>query len=91
MSDIDTDDERAALVSALVGYAERVGCLLVAEGIENDAELRTLRALGAPLAQGFYFGRPAAPWPAVDGLAPADVSAGSTSTGHVASARLQPA
>jgi diguanylate cyclase (GGDEF)-like protein len=91
VSGIDADDERAALVSALVGYAERVGCLLVAEGIENDAELRTLRVLGAPLAQGFYFGRPAAPWPVVDSFAPADVIAEATPTGRAASARLQPA
>jgi diguanylate cyclase (GGDEF)-like protein len=63
VSGIDADAERAALVSALVGYAERVGSLLVAEGIENEAELDTLRELGAPLAQGFYLGRPGAPWP----------------------------
>jgi diguanylate cyclase (GGDEF)-like protein len=63
VSGIDRDTERAALVSALVGYSDRVGSLLVAEGIENAAELRTLRGLGAPLAQGFYLGRPAAPWP----------------------------
>ena len=65
VSGIDHDAERAALVGALVGYAERVGSLLVAEGIENEAELLTLRGLGAPLAQGFYLGRPGAPWPGV--------------------------
>ena len=67
VSGIDCDAERAALVSALVGYAERVGSLLVAEGIENEAELRTLRELGAPLAQGFYLGRPGPPWPSSAG------------------------
>ena len=63
VSGIDHDAERAALVGALVGYADRVGSLLVAEGIENEAELLTLRELGAPLAQGFYLGRPGKPWP----------------------------
>jgi diguanylate cyclase (GGDEF)-like protein len=72
VSGIDHDGERAALVSALVGYAERVGSLLVAEGIENEAELLTLRKLGAPLAQGFYLGRPGAPWPAACGGQPAE-------------------
>jgi diguanylate cyclase (GGDEF)-like protein len=95
VSDIDADDERAALVSALVGYAERVGCLLVAEGIENAAELQTLRALGAPLAQGFYFGRPAAPWPVVRGQAPAAAAEAPlgdpAATSRDAAARLQPA
>ncbi len=80
VSGIDTDSERAALVSALVGYAERVGSLLVAEGIENEAELRTLRGLGAPLAQGFYLGRPGAPWP---GLASPRARAASTYAGAV--------
>jgi diguanylate cyclase (GGDEF)-like protein len=65
VSGIDHDAERAALVGALVGYAERVGSLLVAEGIENEAELLALRELGAPLAQGFYLGRPGKPWPGV--------------------------
>jgi diguanylate cyclase (GGDEF)-like protein len=66
VSGIDGDDDRAALVSALVGYAEHVGSLLVAEGIESPEELRTLLELGVPLAQGFYLGRPAAPWPVVE-------------------------
>jgi diguanylate cyclase (GGDEF)-like protein len=60
---IDEDEDRQALVGALVGYAERVGSLLVAEGIETPSELDTLIDLGVPLVQGFYLGRPAAPWP----------------------------
>ena len=62
ISGIDRDQDRAALVGALVGYSNQVGSLLVAEGIEHAAELRVLRELGVPLAQGFYTGRPAAPW-----------------------------
>jgi diguanylate cyclase (GGDEF)-like protein len=78
VSGIDGDDDRAALVSALVGYAEHVGSLLVAEGIENSSELRTLVELGVPLAQGFYLGRPAVPWPEVNvGLELSEVGAGS--------------
>jgi diguanylate cyclase len=64
---IDSDPDRAALVGALVGYAESVGSLLVAEGIENDAELKTLLELSVPLAQGFHLGRPGVPWPSVKG------------------------
>jgi diguanylate cyclase (GGDEF)-like protein len=60
---IDTDHERSALVAALAGYAERVGSLLVAEGMETEAELLRLIELGVPLAQGFYLGRPGRPWP----------------------------
>ncbi|HST54988.1 MAG TPA: EAL domain-containing protein [Solirubrobacteraceae bacterium] len=65
VSGIHADADRAALVKALVGYSEHVGSLLVAEGIEEPAELRTLIELGVPLAQGFHLARPAAPWPVV--------------------------
>jgi EAL domain-containing protein (putative c-di-GMP-specific phosphodiesterase class I) len=62
---IDGDSERAALVGALVGYANQVGCMLVAEGVESEAELRAVRRLGVPLVQGFYLSRPGPPWPRV--------------------------
>jgi diguanylate cyclase (GGDEF)-like protein len=62
---IDEDDDRQALVGALVGYATHVGSLLVAEGIETPSELSALIELGVPLVQGFYLGRPGAPWPQV--------------------------
>ncbi len=60
---IDASPGRCALVAALLGYTRQTGGLLVAEGIETAAELATLRGLGVPLAQGFYLGRPAPPWP----------------------------
>jgi diguanylate cyclase len=60
---IDVDHERSALVAALANYAERVGSLLVAEGMETESELLALIELGVPLAQGFYLARPNGPWP----------------------------
>lgn len=63
---IDKDSDRRALVSALLSYANHVGTLLVAEGIETQAELGALADLGVPLGQGFYLYRPARPWPQVD-------------------------
>ncbi|MHB8532042.1 MAG: EAL domain-containing protein [Solirubrobacteraceae bacterium] len=66
---IDHDEDRAALVAALAGYARQVGSLLVAEGIETSAELLALRRIGVPLVQGFLLARPGAPWPAVDRVA----------------------
>lgn len=62
---IDSDGERGALVGALAGYARQVGSLLVAEGVETAGELDVVRRLGVPLVQGFYLGRPGAPWPQV--------------------------
>jgi diguanylate cyclase (GGDEF)-like protein len=60
---VESDSAQAALIDALLGYAQRVGALLVAEGVEGEAELVALRALGVPLAQGFHIGRPQSPWP----------------------------
>ena len=60
---IDGDGERAALVGALAGYSAQVGCMLVAEGVETDAELAVVRRLGVPLVQGFLLGRPGPAWP----------------------------
>jgi EAL domain-containing protein (putative c-di-GMP-specific phosphodiesterase class I) len=66
VSGIDGDGERAALVGALAGYSRQVGCLLLAEGVETEAELREVRRLGVPLVQGFFLARPAPAWPALD-------------------------
>jgi EAL domain-containing protein (putative c-di-GMP-specific phosphodiesterase class I) len=66
VADIDTDRDRAALVSALAGYAAKVGSLLVAEGVERAGELDCVAELGAPLVQGFHLARPAPAWPELD-------------------------
>jgi EAL domain-containing protein (putative c-di-GMP-specific phosphodiesterase class I) len=70
VSAIHDDDERAALVGALAGYAQQVGSLLVAEGVETEDELEAIRRLGVPLVQGYYFARPAPPWPRLDAASP---------------------
>lgn len=66
---IHRDPDRAALVGALTGYANKVGSRLVAEGIEHRAELECLQALEVPLGQGFHLGVPDRPWPLRDGQA----------------------
>jgi PAS domain S-box-containing protein len=49
---------RQALVVGLVHFARSAGFRLVGEGIETQAEARTLAALGVDYGQGFLFGRP---------------------------------
>jgi diguanylate cyclase (GGDEF)-like protein len=66
---IDSDPDRGALVSAMLGYARQTGGHLVAEGVETEAELDTLLALGVRLVQGFYLARPGWPWPEVRTMA----------------------
>ena len=60
---IEADADRAALVAAVADYADRVGALLVAEGVEEMADLEMLAGLGVHLVQGFLLARPAPPWP----------------------------
>ena len=51
--------EIAAIVHAVNAEAERSGARIVAEGIEDDANRDVALALGADLAQGWRYGRPA--------------------------------
>ncbi len=55
---IDGDGARRALASAMVYYARETGATIVAEGIETQEELATLRTLGAARGQGYLLGRP---------------------------------
>jgi len=55
---IDLDPARKALARALVGFADDTGSRIIAEGVERDSELATLRALGVGNVQGYLLGRP---------------------------------
>jgi EAL domain-containing protein (putative c-di-GMP-specific phosphodiesterase class I) len=55
---IDSDPARQAMVAGMVHYAAETGTRLIAEGIETEAERRTLLRLGVPLGQGFLLGVP---------------------------------
>jgi diguanylate cyclase (GGDEF)-like protein len=70
ISGIDSDPDRGALVSAMLSYVRQTGGHLIAEGVETEAELDTLRRLGVTLIQGYLLGRPAPPWPSVNVAAP---------------------
>ena len=56
---VDADPARQALIAGMVYFSRQSDCLLVAEGIETEAERLALRLLGVPFGQGFLFGRPA--------------------------------
>ncbi|MQA34880.1 sensor domain-containing phosphodiesterase [Modestobacter roseus] len=59
VSGLHTDPAKQAMVTALVSFAAATGTRLVAEGVEEAAELETLRSLGVGQGQGHLFGRPA--------------------------------
>ncbi|MBW7859650.1 MAG: EAL domain-containing protein [Rhodocyclaceae bacterium] len=58
--DVHRDNRKVIILRTMLALAERFGSLLVAEGIENPAELAVLRDLGCRYAQGYLLGRPAA-------------------------------
>jgi diguanylate cyclase (GGDEF)-like protein len=47
-----------AVVGAILALARSLGLEVVAEGIENEQQLRVLRDMGCVYGQGFLFGRP---------------------------------
>jgi EAL domain-containing protein (putative c-di-GMP-specific phosphodiesterase class I) len=60
--DIDkAPPERIKVLGSLVSIVLDLGVVPLAEGIENEAEAKVCYELGFTMAQGYYFGRPAAP------------------------------
>lgn len=54
----DGAEDSTALVRAMLDVATALNIRAVAEGVETELQLRTLRGLGCRLAQGFLFGQP---------------------------------
>lgn len=63
---IDSDPSMASLVRLLSAYGEAIDGMVVAEGVETEAELEVVAGAGVPLVQGYLLGRPAPPWPTVN-------------------------
>ncbi len=55
---LDLDYHKQGVFKALVYLGRRIGALVVAEGIETEAEAIAALELGADLLQGFYISRP---------------------------------
>lgn len=56
---VNADVSRQALVAGLVHFAAVAGAVVIAEGVETDAERATVHTLGVKLAQGYLLARPA--------------------------------
>ena len=56
--DIDTRPVAQKIVAAMVGLCRDLAIEVIAEGVETEAELGVLRAMGIDLFQGFLFARP---------------------------------
>lgn len=56
--DISSNADKLKTLQALLQIADVFGTSLVAEGIENEADLRVIRDLGIAYGQGYLLGRP---------------------------------
>jgi len=55
---IRADFYRQAILESVCHLCHRVGARVIAEGIDNEADLETARAVGVDLLQGFLFSEP---------------------------------
>jgi EAL domain-containing protein (putative c-di-GMP-specific phosphodiesterase class I) len=56
--DIDRSLIKRSLLETLVDLSSKIGAKVIAEGIEMEPELATLREMGVPLGQGRFLGPP---------------------------------
>lgn len=51
---------KRSAIKHLTALGKDIGSIVIAENIENNSELQTVKELGVPYAQGFYLGKPSA-------------------------------
>jgi diguanylate cyclase (GGDEF)-like protein/PAS domain S-box-containing protein len=56
--DLEDSLDDKAIVEAIVSMAHRLGIVVIAEGVETDAQATTLASAECDLAQGYLFARP---------------------------------
>ena len=57
-ANLGDDPFKAAFVRSMLLLAEASQSIVVAEGVESERDLLTLRELGVPMAQGYFIARP---------------------------------
>jgi diguanylate cyclase (GGDEF)-like protein/PAS domain S-box-containing protein len=84
VGEMAVDAGSRAIVRAIIDLADVLGLRVVAEGVEDEATLMALAALGCDVAQGFYFARALPPadlaewanaFAGADSTPPADLAA----------------
>lgn len=90
---IHEDEAKLALVETMGALLSRIDSWLLAEGIEEQAELDAIVRLGVPLGQGYVFGRPAPGWQRPDAALMARVSGRNrrTTTAEKVASVMEPA
>ncbi|QGG40418.1 EAL domain-containing protein [Aeromicrobium yanjiei] len=62
IGDVATDDRSRMIVASTIQLAHALEMRIVAEGVENAADLAALVAMGIDEVQGYHIGRPMPPW-----------------------------
>lgn len=55
---VNQDPTKWALLETFVTFSKRIGCQVIAEGVETGEEMRTVVQLGVDYIQSYYIGRP---------------------------------
>ena len=55
---LETDDDDAAIVAAIVSLGRNMGKHITAEGVENAGQVKRLREAGCDFGQGYLYARP---------------------------------
>jgi diguanylate cyclase (GGDEF)-like protein/PAS domain S-box-containing protein len=58
VADVLSDKAAAAIVRTIIDMAHTLGSIVIAEGVETEAQAALLRSLGCEQAQGYFFARP---------------------------------
>jgi EAL domain-containing protein (putative c-di-GMP-specific phosphodiesterase class I) len=58
---MNKDEKSLKLVELVVDIAKFLGVPVVAEGVEDEVQLNTLKEMGCDLIQGYYFSKPVPP------------------------------
>ena len=61
VDNLETDTNDIALSEAIIVMAHKLGLKVIAEGVENEAQRKTLASAGCDYAQGYLFSKPAPP------------------------------
>lgn len=56
--DIESNNDDKILVKSIIDLAHNLNLSVIAEGVENDQQLKIIEQLGAEEIQGFYFSKP---------------------------------
>lgn len=58
ISGVNSDPIKWTLLETFINFSQRIGCRVIAEGVETAEEMRTVVQLGADFVQGFFLAEP---------------------------------